>query len=127
MIGALQRFRDRTGESPKARDCRALQSLPSTATLRKEFGAFSAALRAAGMVPPSLGLRRRRWTAVEAANVCYSFRLRNGRWPDAIDVEGRSEGLPGRSVMIRVFGSTRPGEVGEKAEAILGITPGRGG
>jgi DNA-directed RNA polymerase specialized sigma24 family protein len=122
MIGALQRFHDHHGRPPRARECRAVQGLPSVATFRKEFGSFSAAVRSAGMLPPTSGLRRKRWTAAEAARACSSFRWRNGRWPEASDAQRNPGVLPGRSVMIRFFGGTRPAEVQRGAESILGMT-----
>ncbi len=120
MIGALQRFHDEHEGPPRARECRTMRGLPSVATLGKKFGSFSAALRAAGMLPPTAGLRRKRWTAVEAAEACLSFRWRNGRWPDATDVKLSPGVLPGRGVMEKFFGGTHPGEVQQGVESILG-------
>jgi hypothetical protein len=122
IIGALQRFHNDFGRPPKTRECKALHGLPSPATVRKRFGSFAKALQAAGMTPPTLGLRRKRWSAVEAARACLSFRKRNGRWPDEIDLLRNRGVLPSRSVMIRFFGSTRPAEVQQGVESILGLS-----
>ena len=122
IIGALQRFGDHRERPPTARECRRVHGLPSHSTLRKFFGGLPEALRAAGMLPRTRSRRRKRWTAVEAARSCYSFRLRHGHWPEWIDLQMNPDALPSRSVMIRFFGSTRSGEVQERAEAILGLS-----
>jgi hypothetical protein len=122
MVGALQRFHERHGRPPRARECKPLLGLPSIATFRREFGSFSNALQAAGMLSPTAGLRRKPWTALEAAEACISFRWRNSRWPDAADASRRPGELPSRSVMIRFFGGTRAAEVQQGAESILGMT-----
>ncbi len=122
MIGALQRFHDEHERPPRARECKRMRGLPSPATLGKRFGSFSEALRAAGMLPPTAGLRRKRWTPVEAAQACLSFRWRNGRWPDATDVKLNPGVLPSRGVMERFFGGTNPGEVQQGVESILDTT-----
>ena len=117
-MGALQRFHDQHGRPPRAKECRLTQGLPSTATLAKKFGSFSVALQAAGMAAPTVGMRRQRWTAIEAAKACWSFRWRHNRWPDAIDVQRSPGVLPGRNVMIRFFGSTHAAEVQLGVESI---------
>jgi hypothetical protein len=121
-IGALQRFGDHHERPPTARECRRIHGLPSHSTLRKLFGGLPEALRAAGMLPRTRARRRRRWTAVEAARACYSFRLRHGHWPEWIDLQMNPGSLPGRSTMIKFFGNTRSGQVQEQAEAILGLS-----
>jgi HNH endonuclease len=119
IIGALQRFGDRHHRPPRISECRLTQMLPSPTTIHRHFGSFAKALIAAGMVPDTLGHRRRPWKAVESAELCRSFRRRNWRWPDWIDVKRNTGELPSRTAMIRFFGSTRPGEVQQHAEAIL--------
>ncbi|MDX6625424.1 MAG: Homing endonuclease associated repeat [Solirubrobacterales bacterium] len=119
VIAALQRFRDHHGRPPRGFECQRLHRMPPPSVIRRLFGDFNSAILAAGMTPPTLGQRRRRWTAAEAARACRSFRWRNGRWPDSADL-GRNPGeLPSAKVMIRFFGSTRAADVQPVAEAIL--------
>lgn len=119
VIGALQRFCDHHHRPPRARECRALNQLPSNKVISRLFGNFHRALLAAGMVPTTASGRFKPWSAYEAARECLSFKRRNGRWPDGSDADRRSSGLPNRAAMIRFFGGTRCGEVQQKAEAIL--------
>jgi DNA-directed RNA polymerase specialized sigma24 family protein len=123
IIAALQRFRDYHGRPPKVKECRAVHGLPRAELVYREFGDFASAVLEAGMVPESLGLRRRRWSATEAAGACLSFRWRHGYWPGWADVKRRPGELPSTKVMIRYFGSTRSAEVGLGAEAILDSDP----
>lgn len=119
VVGAFQRFRDYHGRPPRVSDCKAANRLPCYASIRRHFGSFDEALIAAGMVPTGPGRRRRRWSSVEAARVCRSFRHRHGYWPSCGDLQRDSEDLPSPSTMIRCFGSTRPAQVQIVAEAIL--------
>lgn len=119
VIGALQRFRDFHGRPPKVAECRSIHTLPSRSAIARHFPTFSDAVLAAGMVPRDLGRRWKRWSAVEAATVCLSFRHRNARWPCRQDTERPSNGLPGASVMRRLFGGTHEAEVQRGAESIL--------
>jgi hypothetical protein len=119
VIGAFQRFRDYHGRPPRSCECRAAHRLPCYSTVRRHFGSFDDAVLAAGMIPPGLGRRRRRWSPVEAAHACRSFRRRHGFWPNWADLHRYPGTLPSNSTMIRCFGSTRPAEVERVAEAIL--------
>ena len=120
VIGALQRFRDYHGRPPRAAECRSIHGLPGIATINRHFGSLHDAVLAAGMVPDTLGRRRKPWGPVEAAKTCRSFRRRNGHWPGWSDVRRSAGHLPGESTMVRFFGSTKPGEVQQGDEAILG-------
>lgn len=118
-IAAFQRFRDHHGWPPRARDCQRLHRLPGPSVIRRLFGSHEKAILAAGMTPPTLGQRRRHWTAVEVARACRSFRRRNGRWPDSGDL-GRNPGeLPSAKVMMRYFGSTKSAAIQCGVEGIL--------
>jgi DNA-directed RNA polymerase specialized sigma24 family protein len=119
VVAALQRFRDYHGRPPRSSECRPAHRLPCYSTIRRHFGSFDEAVLAAGMVPTSIGRRRRRWSPVEAARACYSFRRRHGIWPNWADLRRHPGVLPSNSTMIRCFGSTRPAEVQRVAEAIL--------
>lgn len=119
-IGAFQRFQEHYGRPPKRSECKAIHQLPSPRTIHRLFDSFGKALLAAGMTPVDLGRRKSRWTAVEAAQACLSFKRRNGRWPDWRDIQDNPGILPSRTVMIRFFGSTRPGEIHEGVKSILG-------
>jgi DNA-directed RNA polymerase specialized sigma24 family protein len=119
IVGALQRFGEYYGHPPKAVECRSVHQLPSHATICRHFGSLANALLAAGMVPETIGRRRRRWSAIEAARACLFFRRRNGRWPDWSDVRRSRGELPGTAVMNRFFGGTRSAQVQIGAESIL--------
>ena len=119
VISGLQRFYRYYGRPPLARECRSFNQLPRYEVIKDHFGGLEPALLAAGIVPRELGRRRRRWSAVEAARACRSFYRHNGYWPGASDAERHPDLLPGRSVMLRCFGSTHGGEIRGVAESIL--------
>lgn len=119
IIGALQRFRDRVGRPPKAAESTALNGLPSPNVIYARFGSLANAILAAGMVPETPPKSRERWIPLEVARVCRSFRLRNGYWPNSVDVKRRPGELPSTTAMIRCFGGTRSIDVQLGAEAIL--------
>jgi DNA-directed RNA polymerase specialized sigma24 family protein len=122
IVGALQRFRDRTGRPPKSAECTALNGLPSTNVIYARFGSLANAILAAGMVPETPPKSRARWIPLEVARVCRSFRRRNGYWPSWADVKHRPGELPGTTAMVRCFGGTRSIDVQLGTEAILGGT-----
>lgn len=122
IIGALQRFRDRTGRPPKTVECRALNGLPDRKVIYRHFGSLANAILAAGMVPETSSKSRARWIPLEVARVCRSFRRRNGYWPSWADVQRRPGELPSTTAMIRCFGGTRSIDVQLGAEAILAGT-----
>jgi hypothetical protein len=97
--------------------------LPSYGTIRRHFDRFDEALLAAGIVPSEIGRRRRHWPALEAARACRAFYVEAGYWPSAGDARRHPDVLPGRSVMLRCFGSTHGGEIRAVAEAILATDP----
>jgi hypothetical protein len=119
VISGLQRFYRYYGRSPRARECRPLNRLPTYGVIRTHFGGLEAALLASGIVHKELGRRRRRWSPVDAARACRSFYRHNGYWPGASDAERNRDQLPSRSVMVRCFGSTHGGEIRGVAESIL--------
>jgi DNA-directed RNA polymerase specialized sigma24 family protein len=119
IIGAFQRFRDYYGRPPKAKECKSVDGLPSCATIYRCFGNFADAVLAAGMIPDTLGQRRKPWRAIEAARACRAFRRRNGYWPGWAEINRNPGELPGARVMVRFFGGTRAAEVQLGAEAIL--------
>jgi DNA-directed RNA polymerase specialized sigma24 family protein len=119
IIGAFQRFRDFHGRPPKVAECRSVHMLPSRSAIARHFPSFADAVLAAGMVPRDLGRRRKRWSPLEAATACLSFRHRNARWPCRQDTERQSSGLPSASVMKRFFGGSLEAEVQRGAESIL--------
>lgn len=122
IIGALQRFRDRTGRPPRSVECRAFNGLPELKIICRHFGSLANAILAAGMVPETSPKSRARWIPLEVARACRSFRRRNGYWPSWADVRRRPGELPGTTAMVRCFGGTRSIDVQLGAEAILGGT-----
>jgi Homing endonuclease associated repeat len=123
VISGLQRFHRYYGRPPLVVECRAMNRLPSYSTIRQHFDGFDAALLAAGILPREHGRRRRRWPTIEAAQACGSFYREHGYWPGASDARRHPGALPGRSVMLRCFGSTHGGEIRGVAEAILAAAP----
>jgi Homing endonuclease associated repeat len=119
IVGSLQRFRDYYGRPPRAKECKSVDGLPSCTTIYRHFGNFANAVLAAGMVPDTLGQRRKRWSALEAARSCRSFKRRNGYWPGWSEAKRNPGHLPGAKAMVRFFGGTRPAEVQVGSEAIL--------
>jgi len=118
ILGALQRFHWYHARAPRARECGPAHLLPSEAVVRRHFGSFTDALLAAG-IAPDVTRRRGRWTPVEAAEACRSFRWRNQRWPDGIDADRNPGILPSRHAMQRFFDGTNAAEVQIGAEAII--------
>lgn len=119
VLGAIQRFRDYYGWPPKTGDFKSINRLPSIATVYRLFDDLPTAILAAGMVPGTLGRRRKPWGPVEAAKACLSFRWRNGYWPGLSEARYHPGELPGGAVMIKFFGGTRAAEVQQGVEAIL--------
>lgn len=122
IVGALQRFRDRTGRPPKLVEFTALNGLPGRSAIYRQFGSLANAILAAGMVPETSSKSRARWIPLEVARVCRSFRRRNGYWPCWADVRRRPGELPSTTAMVRCFGGTRSIDVQLGAEAILAGT-----
>ena len=122
IVGALQRFRDRTGRPPKAAECTTLNGLPSPSVIYRHFGSLANAILAAGMVPETPPKSRERWIPLEVAKVCRNFRRRHGYWPSWVDVRRRPGELPGTTAMVRCFGGTKSIDVQLGTEAILAGT-----
>lgn len=122
IVGALQRFRDRTGRPPKLVEFTALNGLPGRSAIYRQFGSLANAILAAGMMPETSSKSRTRWIPLEVARVCRSFRRRNGYWPNWADVKRRPGELPSTTAMVRCFGGTRSIDVQLGAEAILAGT-----
>lgn len=118
ILGAIQRFRDHHGCPPRATEFRAINGLPSSATLYRHFDSLADALLVAGMTPDS-PTRRKSWPPLAAAKECRAFKRRNGRWPYWRDVKRRPGELPSTTVLIRCFGGTRAVDIQLGAEAIL--------
>ncbi|MBS1881483.1 MAG: hypothetical protein JSS97_00835 [Actinobacteria bacterium] len=122
IVGALQRFRDRTGRPPRSIECTAPNGLPDRKVICREFASLASAVLAAGMVPETPPKARARWIPLEVAKVCRSFRRRNGYWPSSVEVKRRPGELPSTTAMIRCFGGTRSIDVQLGTDAILGGT-----
>lgn len=119
ILGAIQRFRDHHGRPPKATEFRAINGLPSLATLYRHFDTLADALLTAGMVPDSSCRNRRIRPPIAVARECRAFRRRHGRWPYSRDVKRHAGELSSTTVMIRCFGGTRAVDIQLGAEAIL--------
>jgi DNA-directed RNA polymerase specialized sigma24 family protein len=119
MISAVQRFRDYYGRPPKLRDCKPENRLPSPRAIYRVFKSFDQLILAAGMTPERIGVRRVRWSAIEAAETCKSFKHRHGYWPSWSDIKRYPGELPNTGTMVRFFGGTRSIDVQNGVEAIL--------
>jgi hypothetical protein len=118
ILGAITRFRDFHGRPPITSEFKPLNGLPCYSALRRHFKGVPDAVLAAGMTPNS-PLRRAAYTPLEAARKCKAFRIKEGRWPDWADSRNPANGVPSTSTMMRIFGSTRAGEIHRVAEAII--------
>lgn len=105
MIGAAQRFRDRTGRPPRRRELGTKNDLPSIAPIENRFGTLSALILEAGMTPESTAPSRRRWTFEEAVKVCADFRNRKGYWPSSTSYRFDRR-LPNSATLWRLFGTS---------------------
>lgn len=76
---------------------------PSSRTVRRHFGSFTAGLRAAGLEPR--GQRQRRWDAEAIAVAMREFRLEVARWPLPSDWVRACEDWPSASTVYSRFGS----------------------
>jgi len=77
---------------------------PSAATVRAHFGAFSAALAAAGVEPARRGAHRR-WTPERIAQAITAWQRAHGSPPTHSDWQSSGESHPARSTVYRVMGS----------------------
>jgi len=113
----IRAYHDRTGVVPTERLCKREPSLPATTTIERHYGKFSAAVRAAGLVPRGAGRRNQRWEKHEVAEVFVAFRRRHGHWPDARDRREEGSTFPTDPTLVRIFGSSRLGVI------VAGIEP----
>lgn len=121
MLGAAQRFRDANGRPPTSEECKSgwrRLGLPPSGRITREFRSFNEFLLEAGMTPRFTS-RHRRWSAVEAARDCVSWRWRNSLWPGRADIEDPSNGLPGVVTCERYFGGCRSIDIQLGVEAML--------
>jgi len=114
----IRAYYDSTGIVPTERLCKGEPSLPATTTIERHYGQFSAAVRAAGLVPRGAGRRNQRWEAPEVAEVFFAFRRRHGHWPDTRDRREEGGTFPTDPTLVRIFGSSRLGVVVPAIEAL---------
>lgn len=120
ILGALQRFRDEQGRSPRPSELTAKVGLPQERTIRRHFKNVTDALLEAG-VPVEHVESRPPWTAEEAAEQCARFRMRVGHWPSHLEARRLPPGvLPRDKAMRRFFGGSGMAAVQAGAERILG-------
>ncbi len=120
-IGAAQRFRDRTGRAPGAKDLTPENGMPSLNVVQRLFGSITELLLESGVPLEHTPKTRNRWTARDSAEECYRFRRREGYWPSESDAKALPAGtLPPTRAMERYFGGTTAIAVQLGSEAILG-------
>lgn len=120
ILGALQRYRDDHGRSPRPRDLTRENGLPQERTINRHFKSVTDALIEAG-VPVEHTENRAPWTAEDAAEECARFCLREGHWPSHLESRRLPPGtLPKDAAMRRFFGGSSMAAVQAGAERILG-------
>ena len=75
---------------------------PSSRTVRRHFGSFTAGLRAAGLEP-----REKRWGEEAILKAMREFETETGRWPRSTDWDLACEDWPSTGTVNNRFGSWR--------------------
>jgi transcriptional regulator with XRE-family HTH domain len=83
-------------------DVKSDKRLPTIKTIRRLFGCWSAALKAAGM----RGESPQQWTREAVLDAFRSAAERQGHWPSHKELRAPDSGLPGNTALKRLFGTT---------------------
>lgn len=86
VIDAILRFHKRFGRAPRYRDAEGNLTMPSPNTVRRLFGSWREAVRAAGIEPAYGDRRIKPWTSTEMILAFCNWRLHHGRWPGRDDM-----------------------------------------
>jgi hypothetical protein len=134
VLAALRDFADCHGRPPTSREwARACLSHPSSATVRKRFGSFSEAVRAAGLgsdpvLPREPSRLRRRWDGHAIVAALRSDAEQRGRAPTYAAWKRAAQDHPRARTVERVFGSWGAALVAARlAPNRAGPNPGEGG
>lgn len=107
VIDAIRRFHKRFGRAPRYRDAESNLTMPSPNTVRRLFGSWRAAVRAAGIEPAYGDRRIKPWTSTEMILTFCDWRLRHERWPSRNDMVVDPT-LPSPATTRRHFGTQSP-------------------
>ena len=107
VIDAIRRFHKRFGRAPRYRDAEGNLTMPSPNTVRRLFGSWKEAVRAAGIEPAYDDRRTTPWTPTEMILAFCSWRLHHGRWPGRDDMVADPT-LPSPATTRRHFGTQSP-------------------
>jgi DNA-directed RNA polymerase specialized sigma24 family protein len=107
VIDAIRRFYKRFGRAPRYRDAEGNLTMPSPNTVRRLFGSWKEAVRAAGIEPAYGDRRVKPWTSTEMILTFCNWRLHHKRWPNNEDMASDPT-LPSPATTRRHFGTQSP-------------------
>lgn len=107
VIGALQRFQEKSGRAPRLREAEGNPCMPSPNTVVRMFGSWQAGVESAGLNPAYGDRRVRPWSKEEMVQAFCSWRFRSDRWPCRADMVSDPE-LPSPATTRRHFGTQSP-------------------
>jgi Homing endonuclease associated repeat len=103
IVAALRDYAEKFGRPPAKQELEwPPTGYPSSRTVRRHFGSFTAGLRAAG-----LESRERRWSSEEIIEAMREFERETDRWPRSTDWAVASEDWPSTGTVYNRFGGWR--------------------
>jgi hypothetical protein len=103
ILVALRKYAKEFGKPPAKQELEwPPTGYPSSRTVRRHFGSFTAGLRAAG-----LESREKRWSEEAILEAMREFEVETGRWPRSTDWEVACENWPSTGTVYNRFGSWR--------------------
>lgn len=101
ILAALRAYVEEFGKPPAKQELEwPPTGYPSSRTVRRHFGSFTAGLREAGLEP-----RERRWSAEGIIEAMREFELETGWWPRCSDWAAACEDWPSYGTVYNRFGS----------------------
>jgi hypothetical protein len=101
ILTALRTYAEEFGRPPAKQELEWPPSgYPSSRTVRRHFGSFTAGLRAAGLEP-----REKRWGREEIVEAIREFERETERWPRSTDWAVACEDWPSSSTVYNRFGT----------------------
>ncbi|MBS1888289.1 MAG: sigma-70 family RNA polymerase sigma factor [Actinobacteria bacterium] len=107
VLDCLLRFQKKFGRAPVYRDAEGNLAMPSPNTVKRLFGSWRDAVRAAGLDPAYGDRRVTPWTDGEMILAFCGWRLTHGRWPNREDMVA-DPALPSPATTRRRFGTQSP-------------------
>ncbi len=103
ILAALRSYAEQFGKPPAKQELEwPPTGYPSSRTVRRHFGSFTAGLRAAG-----LESREKLWSAEAIVDAMREFRRETDRWPRSTDWAVASEHWPSTGTVYNRFGGWR--------------------